>query len=214
MIQIQNGLYKSIAIDWANITLPLNAGTPVSLAGAVANNEDAVGIVPQTYKEVPLMPEIYVLIGGDVYRKEVEDTFGDELEDAAISAMDGIRFYDEDGTPADGGGGGSEGGGGAFNIGITVDSETDALVMDKTAGEILAAVEDGQFVFGVFADESFGFPVTLFYYLAGVSRLPIDETAETITFDMYGLPETELSFVAASEEDYPASTANYDGGDS
>lgn len=101
MLQIHNGLYKSIAIDWSNITLPLNAGTPVSLAGAVANNANAVGIVPQAYKEVPLMPEIYVLIGGDVDLEECEETYGDSYDEAAIAAMDGIRFYTEDGTPVD-----------------------------------------------------------------------------------------------------------------
>ena len=65
----------------------------------MANDNTAVGLVPQTYTEIPLMPEIYVLIGGDVYRDEVEEAFGDDLEDAAVQAMDGIRFYGADGTP-------------------------------------------------------------------------------------------------------------------
>ena len=100
MFTVKNGIYKSVTIDWANVTLPLKEGSPVSAAGVVANTEDAIGIVQQTVSVLPVIPEIYVLVGGDVDLAEIEASFGDELEEAAINAMDGIRFY-EDGTPVE-----------------------------------------------------------------------------------------------------------------
>lgn len=195
MISISNGLYKSIAIDWANITLPLNAGTPVSLAGAVSNDGDAVGLVPQTYKEVPLMPEIYVLVGGDVDLNEIEDTFGDELESAAIKAMDGIRFYGTDGTPAEGKSGDEPTGNRVIDI--AADEETGDLFVSMTAGEIIEAMNNGELVI-IFDAQDDGLALDFI--------VQWEEGDSGYTFTT--LAEVELT--AATEDDYPSYTPEGD----
>ena len=105
MFEVKNGVYQPVKIAWAGITLPLKAGTPVSLAGAVSNNGNAIGIVPQTVTVLPVIPEMNILVGGDVDLAECQASYGAEYDDAAIQAMDGIRFF-KDGTPVDRGSGG------------------------------------------------------------------------------------------------------------
>lgn len=100
-MKIANGYYKIVKMDWANITLPLKEGSPVSKAGVVANSSSAIGLVPQTVKEVPLMPEMYILVGGDVELAEVNASYGSSLEAAAKGAMAGIRFWTADLTVDD-----------------------------------------------------------------------------------------------------------------
>lgn len=202
MISISNGLFKSIAIDWANITLPLNAGTPVSLAGAVSNDGDAVGLVPQTYKEVPLMPEIYVLVGGDVDLNEIEDTFGDELESAAIKAMDGIRFF-ADGTPAEGKSGDEPTGNRVIDV--AADETTGDLFVSKTAGEIIEAMNNGELVIVsgemIEGSEVFGLVMNII--------LQWQEGDDGYTFTTIGGDV----LTAATEDDYPVFSADGGGGE-
>lgn len=97
-MRIENGVYKQLALDWANIELPLKMGSPVSSAGVVANNGDAIGLVPSTFTEVPPMPGVYVIVGGDMVLKEVEACFGYPLTTAAKGNMSAIRFIKPDGT--------------------------------------------------------------------------------------------------------------------
>lgn len=96
-MRINNGVYLEVTIGWADITLPLKAGTPISAAGAIANNGNAIGIIPVaiTHKPLPAFPKTLVLIGGDVDLDEVEAEYGDSLNAAAIAAMSGITFYDD-----------------------------------------------------------------------------------------------------------------------
>lgn len=195
MISISNGLFKSIAIDWANVTLPLNAGTPVSLAGAVSNDGDAVGLVPQTYKEVPLMPEIYVLVGGDVDLNEIEDTFGDELESAAIKAMDGIRFYGADGTPAEGKSGDEPTGNRVVTF--AADETTGDFVVIKTAGEIIEAMNNDELVI-ISAAQDAGLKLDFI--------VQWEEGDSGYTFTTHG----GLELTAATEDDYPSYTPEGD----
>ena len=98
-MNVTNAVYKAIAIRWNAVTLPLKAGSPISLAGLVANDENAVGLVPQTITQKPLIETVRVLVAGDVELAEVEASFGEELTTDALSAMSGIRFFGEDGTP-------------------------------------------------------------------------------------------------------------------
>lgn len=100
-MRIDNGYYKAIDIAWSTITLPLKEGTPISLDGEVANTADAIGIVPQTIKQRPLMDSIMLLVGGDVELAEVNASFGSELTAAAKGSMSAIRFWTADGTPDD-----------------------------------------------------------------------------------------------------------------
>ena len=96
-MRIDNGYYRAINIAWAGITLPLKQGTPISKAGAIANTADAIGIVPQTINERPLMDSIMLLVGGDVDLAEVNACYGSELTAAAKGSMSAIRFWTEDG---------------------------------------------------------------------------------------------------------------------
>ena len=100
-MRVSNGVYKPLKIDWANITFPLKEGSPVSLAGVVANNGNAIGLVPHIYTEEPLMKSIYVLVGGDVDLAEIEEAFGTSLATAAKANMNGLRFWKADGTVDD-----------------------------------------------------------------------------------------------------------------
>lgn len=110
MFYVKNAVYKPITLAWDEITLPLKAGTPISLSGRIANNAAAVGIVPQTIDILPVIPEVNILVGGNVELAEVNESFGSELEDDARHAMSGIVFYGAAGIPDPNQTGGSEGG--------------------------------------------------------------------------------------------------------
>ena len=99
-MKIANAVYKEIAINWDTISFPLKAGTPVSAAGLVSNDGKAIGLVPETIAKKPLMPSIFILIGGDVDAAEVDAQSGMTISDNAKKSMSGITFYGADGTPA------------------------------------------------------------------------------------------------------------------
>lgn len=98
-MNIKNGLYMDVEIRWNAVNLPLKAGTPISVAGVEANNETAIGIIPQTISEKPTISSTKLLIGGAVFSKEVEAEYGSAIEAAAKRNMSGIAFFGEDGTP-------------------------------------------------------------------------------------------------------------------
>lgn len=95
-MNINNDNYQSVDIDWNNITLPLKAGTPIDKDGHIANNSNAMGIVPLTIPVRPREADIYLCVAGDVNKAEVEAASGLTLSDDAISAMKGIRFWYQD----------------------------------------------------------------------------------------------------------------------
>lgn len=95
-MNISNGVYKSVLVNWSSFTFPVVAGTPISAAGVEANNENAIGIIPQAVTEAPLIPQHYILVSGSVSDIEYEDMSLD-----AIRAMHSIHFLDM----AGGGGG-------------------------------------------------------------------------------------------------------------
>ena len=98
-MNIKNAVYKTVAIDWDSITPPLKAGTPIDSGGHVKNGTGAIGIVPQTVTERPLISTLRLLVGGDVTLSEVEASCGLTLTDDALAAMSGIRFFSAAGTP-------------------------------------------------------------------------------------------------------------------
>lgn len=95
-MNIKNGNYRVVSLN-ALLRYPVKAGTPLDFAGNEANNENAVGIVPQTITERPAMAKVTLLVGGDVDLTEVEKEYGAALQPAAIKAMYGINFYRPDG---------------------------------------------------------------------------------------------------------------------
>lgn len=99
MVNAKNAVYREIEMNWGEITLPLKAGTPVGLNGQIANDSDAVGIVPQTVSVLPVVKSIRILVGGSVSLAEVNAAYGSALTKAAKESMSGITFYGEDGTP-------------------------------------------------------------------------------------------------------------------
>ena len=175
-MKVSNEVYKKVTIDWANVTLPLKEGSPVSSAGVVANSGSAFGIVPQAYNEEPLEKTIYVLVGGHVDLNEIETLYGSSYDDAAISALNGIHFY-KNGKSIDytlpkasadtlGGikvGSGlsidssgvlsASGGGGSFVI--TATTEDDVITLDKTWQEIYDALADGKYCVIVESEENY-----------------------------------------------------------
>ena len=165
-MRVANEVYKEIKMDWDNITFPLKEGSPVSLDGVVSNDGDAIGLVPQTITKEPLIKSIWILVGGDVDLAEVEEAFGDSLEDAAKSNMNGLRFWLDDGTvynakelpsvTADDNGdvltvvegawakATPSGGGGTFVVHGEYNDVTSKVTLDKTWKEIHDALVDGK----------------------------------------------------------------------
>lgn len=143
-MRIYNGTYKQVNINWDSVTLPIKEGSPISAAGVVSNDEDAIGLCPvHVWKKTE--EDFYILIGGDVYISEVEAAYGAELTDDAIASMGGINFYENDGTidKASGGGGGGTGA-------LIVHYDSGTAQLDKTFKEISDAILAGT-------------PVILFY---------------------------------------------------
>lgn len=202
-MKVSNAVYEKVTIAWGDITFPLKEGTPVSANGAVANSEDAFGIVPQAYAQEPLMKSIYVLVGGHADLDEIETLYGSSYDDAAIESLSGFHFYrdgaalqnavelpsvttDDNGdvltvvsgawakaTPS--------GGGGVEFINST--HSDDVYTLDKTYNEISAMVEGGKLPVIISAGDSrteIGF-VTLYYTYTE------DETTAYFVSDSGGL---------------------------
>ena len=149
-MRIYNPTYKKIAINWDNVELPLNEGTPFAADGTIANTSDAIGLCPVYIWKKPIDEEVYILIGGDVYQSEVEEAFGAELTDDAIASMGGINFYENDGTIDKASGGG--GGGSDSVIVCTVTEDQDGnFVLDKTWQELRTAQQSGKIIIAPFA---------------------------------------------------------------
>lgn len=103
-MKIENADVKAITIRWDNVVYPLKAGTPVDEYGNISNGKGAVGLVIRTIEKRPDYPSpttpgtLYVLVGGDVDKEEVEKEAGVEIGVTAMDAMCGIRFHRADGT--------------------------------------------------------------------------------------------------------------------
>lgn len=102
-MKINNGVYSKVSMRWGTFTFPVKAGTPVSASGVEANDETAVGLVPQDIAARPLTDEAYILIAGVIDPAEVLASYGTALTEDAMGAMTTILF-----TGFAGGGGGSD----------------------------------------------------------------------------------------------------------
>lgn len=141
-MRIYNATYQNVIIDWANVTLPIKEGSPISADGKVSNDSDAIGLCPRYIWQEPLEDKnVPILIGGDVVLPEVEAKYGSELTDDALASMGGINFYNDDGSIDKESGGG--GGGGAMLV--TQSQVGEDTVLDKTYREIKTALESGIF---------------------------------------------------------------------
>ena len=98
-MNISNGLYKEVEINWQAITLPLKAGTPIGASGIIANNGSAVGLIPQTITKRPLMPNVYILVAGEVDSAEVNAESGMTISNDAKKALSAIIFRAGNGQP-------------------------------------------------------------------------------------------------------------------
>ena len=204
-MRIYNPTYKKIAIDWDNVELPVNEGTPFSASGTIANTSDAIGLCPVYIWKKPIDEEVYILIGGDVYQSEVEEAFGAELTDDAIASMGGINFYENDGTidKASGGGGGT----GSGTMVLTYNQQTGLL--NKTYEEIAEALSSGIIpVFG-FHIENEGHYVDAVYCVMsadGESGSGYQVIAFTTSMTGGALELYPMRFYCESTTDYPAMT--------
>lgn len=100
--------FIDIQLDWPNIDGGVvKAGTPISLAGRVANDDKAVGILADDaifVNAANVNRPSAVLIEGVVAIDGAEADSGLTFSDAAIGAMKDITFVDENGaviTPAE-----------------------------------------------------------------------------------------------------------------
>ena len=100
-MNILNAKYKTQPMKWDSITFPLLQGTPINADGEISNDEDAIGMVTETFTARPLLPALSIVIAGDIEEKEIVY----ELSDAAVAAMSGIRIYNADGSREGSGGG-------------------------------------------------------------------------------------------------------------
>ena len=192
-MKVSNEVYKKVTIDWANVTLPLKEGSPVSSAGVVANSGSAFGIVPQAYKEEPLEKSIYVLVGGHVDLNEIETLYGSTYDDAAISALNGIHFYKNGASVP------SASGGGTLVVTQT-ETQEDVYVLNKTWKEIHDAMVNGYFV--TLVKESDGEVGQEIFYSATIGDTAKPYTVTTMMGN---------SYYAETQNDYPSSD---DGGES
>ena len=198
-MRIYNPTYKKIAIDWDNVELPVNEGTPFSASGTIANTSDAIGLCPVYIWKKPIDEEVYILIGGDVYQSEVEEAFGAELTDDAIASMGGINFYENDGTidkQSGGGGGGSD----FFEVHFDEDEGT----LDKTWKEINDALLAGTVPFFVLTYEEEFQAGTAMYLCNHVQRLESIYTTAFTAIVYNGGPSFDgIFFTTDSENGYP-----------
>lgn len=198
-MRIYNPTYKKIAIDWSSVTLPVNEGTPFSADGTIANNSDAIGLLPVYIWKKPIDEEVYILIGGDVYQSEVEAEFGAELTDDAIASMGGINFYEADGTidKASGGGGGSD----------SIKCEWPEGVLNMTWKEVDDALKDGKKVFLIdsFEDDAALFTVRYecLWTMGDEGHNNYLAYFSTIGFANSGPKPDGLLFFAEHATDYP-----------
>ena len=93
-MNVLNAKYKNTKINWGNITLPLLPGTPIGADGTIQNDADAVGIVTDRFDTVPFLPELPLLVAGDVDASQILY----ELSDEAKAALGGIRVFAADGS--------------------------------------------------------------------------------------------------------------------
>lgn len=204
-MRIYNATYQNVIIDWANATLPIRAGSPISADGKVSNDSDAIGLCPRYIWQEPLEDKnVPILIGGDVVLPEVEAEYGTALTEDAIASMGGINFYNDDGSIDK-----ESGGGGGDNGFFEVHLDEDIYTLDKTWKEIDDAMRAGKQPFIIYTSDEDGFTNVTRYVCSYSICDPYDETQyKTMFYCISILPDESRSievmlFIANSEDDYP-----------
>ena len=200
-MRIYNPTYKKIAIDWDNVTLPVNEGTPFSASGTIANTSDAIGLLPVYIWKKPIDEEVYILIGGDVYQSEVEEAFGAELTDDAIASMGGINFYESDGTidkSSGGGGGGSD----SVIVATATEDQDGNFVLNKTWQELRTAQQAGKIVISPFASTDSEFETCFLENTVEATEGAPVYSAVFIISPVGSLPQT-IIYECDNANDYP-----------
>lgn len=203
-MRIYNATYKNVTLDWENVTLPINEGSPISADGKVSNDSDAIGLCPRYIWQEPLENKtVPILIGGDVILPEVEAEYGESLTDDAIASMGGINFYDDDGSIDKASGGGGGGGTDRF---FEVHYDENTYTLDKTWREIFDAIEDGKIPFYISSTDISSFKIASFNQC---NRAIFEDGTYSVYFyfvTIYdGAPEIEGELLSTnSENGYPS----------
>lgn len=205
-MRIYNATYKNVTLDWENVTLPINEGSPISADGKVSNDSDAIGLCPRYIWQEPLENKtVPILIGGDVVLPEVEAEYGESLTDDALASMGGINFYDDDGSIDKESGGGGGGGTDRF-FEVHLDEET--YTLDKTWREIFNAIKDGKIPFFITSSESSGFKFASFWQCNRAFQIEEEEKFCVYFYGATYFDGSELIegivLYADSENGYPA----------
>lgn len=89
-----------IFLDWGSIPHEIVcAGTPISAAGQIANNSDAIGILPYTVgRRGQSNDAVDLIVSGMLYLPEVEEESGLTISESCFAALDEISFVRADGT--------------------------------------------------------------------------------------------------------------------
>lgn len=101
MLNITNMRTESVKIDWSKITFPLKAGTPISAAGLIKNDGNAIGITIDDIQVWPALTNITIAVAGEVSLAEVESSSGLTFTSACKKALSGIRFMGSNGASTD-----------------------------------------------------------------------------------------------------------------
>lgn len=191
-MRIYNATYQNVIIDWANATLPIREGSPISADGKVSNDSDAIGLCPRYIWQEPLENKtVPILIGGDVVLPEVEAKYGSELTEDALASMGGINFYNDDGSIDKESGGG--GGGDIFYLHTFEDEVSGDICLDQTYKTIHDAVAAGKIVVCISSEGGE-------YYMMYLSST-MGEPLRVIMFDAT-IP-ANITYQASTENDYP-----------
>ncbi len=109
---------RPVTLDYTGTDGVIKAGTPISAAGAVANNGNAIGILLRdSYDGFHVAGS--VVIDGFIRQDVAEEHSGVQLTDDAKRAMSKLVFVDAEGVPDPPAGGG--GGGGSVPKPLTYD---------------------------------------------------------------------------------------------
>lgn len=150
-MRIYNATYKNVTLDWENVTLPINEGSPISADGKVSNDSDAIGLCPRYIWQEPLEDKnVPILIGGDVVLPEVEAEYGTKLTDDALASMGGINFYEDDGSIDKASGGGGDSG----TLVLHMVTNEVPYRLDQTYKTIRDALADGKIIVLIFEANS------------------------------------------------------------
>ena len=88
----------SVRMRWDTFDYPIEVGTPINQNGILANNGNAIGIVPRAIKRKPDADGYtYIMTGGAIDLAEIDYS---SLSVDAMRNMNGIVFYGSDGTPS------------------------------------------------------------------------------------------------------------------